>query len=320
MGLDRTVGALEKVILSVTKFFNAIGVFFLTMMMVIITVDVILRYFFNSPIDGSLELIQCVLVLTVLLAIPYTTVRKLHVSIDIVTSKLSESVRSRLERIVILISLVLCSLLVWRTLKFAMLKYQNNEMSSVLNIPFAPFVAVVAFGFALAGVGLLVQLLRHIEHGIKGWRQGILWLFIGAAIIATFYVAATQLRYMPWRISLFTTGLIGLALVFAAFLAGLPIFLSLIFVGFFGMCYLRGLPAGLSLMGSIPYSTVSHYEFSVIPLFVLMGEFCFYSGIGRDLYDMAYKWLGRLPGGLSIGTVGACGGFAAVCGDSMATA
>jgi len=73
-------------------------------------------------------------------------------------------------------------------------------------------------------------------------------------------------------------------------------------------------------MGSIPYNTASHYEFSVIPLFVLMGEFCFFSGIGRDLYDMAYKWVGPLPGGLSMGTVCACGGFAAVCGDSMATA
>ncbi|MBW1802535.1 MAG: TRAP transporter large permease [Deltaproteobacteria bacterium] len=112
----------------------------------------------------------------------------------------------------------------------------------------------------------------------------------------------------------------GLALVFAAFLAGLPVFLSLMLVGFLGMAYLRGTPAGLSIMGSIPYNTASHYEFSVIPLFVLMGEFCFFSGIGKDLYDMAYKWVGPLPGGLSMGTVCACGGFAAVCGDSMATA
>ncbi|MFH1491387.1 MAG: TRAP transporter small permease subunit, partial [Pseudomonadota bacterium] len=320
MGFDRTVGALEKLILSVTRFFNAIGVFFLTMMMVTITVDVVLRYFFNAPIDGSLEIIQAILVLTILLAIPYTTVRKQHVSIDIVTSKFSERVRARLEGMMTFISLALCALLVWRAVIYAMLKYRTNEMSTVLHIPLAPLVGVVAFGFALAGVVLLIQILRHIDQEIKGWKQGILWMVIGAAIFAVLYVAATELRYLPWRLSLFTTGLIGLALVFAAFLAGLPIFLSLIFVGFFGMCYLRGLPAGLSIMGSIPFSTVSHYEFSVIPLFVLMGEFCFYSGIGRDLYDMAYKWLGRLPGGLSIGTVGACGGFAAVCGDSMATA
>jgi len=117
-----------------------------------------------------------------------------------------------------------------------------------------------------------------------------------------------------------TAGVIGLILIFVTFLAGLPVFLSLLLVGFLGMCYLRGAPAGLSLMGSIPFNTSSHYEFSVIPLFVLMGEFCFYSGIGRDLYNMAYKWVGALPGGLAMGTVTACGGFAAVCGDSMATA
>ena len=96
----------------------------------------------------------------------------------------------------------------------------------------------------------------------------------------------------------------------------MPVFLSLILVGFLGMSYLRGTTAGLSIMGSIPFNTASHHEFSVIPFFVLMGEFFYFSGIGRDLYDMAYKWVGPLSGGLSMGTVCACGGFAAVCGDT----
>jgi C4-dicarboxylate transporter DctM subunit len=58
----------------------------------------------------------------------------------------------------------------------------------------------------------------------------------------------------------------------------------------------------------------------VIPLFVLMGEFCFYSGLGKELYDTAYKWIGQQPGGLAMGTIAGCAGFASVCGDSMATA
>jgi tripartite ATP-independent transporter DctM subunit len=117
-----------------------------------------------------------------------------------------------------------------------------------------------------------------------------------------------------------TAGLIGLGFLFVAFLSGLPIFVCLMLVGFLGMAYLRGTPSALSVMGSIPFNTTSHYEFSVIPLFVLMGEICFFSGLGKDLYDMAYKWVGPLPGGLAMGTVCACGGFAAVCGDSLATA
>jgi len=320
MGFNKTIQSLENLSLSVTKFFNAIGVFFLAMMMITISVDVILRYFFNSPIDGSLEIIQFILVLTILLAIPYTTVKRQHVAIDIVTSKLSKKARTRLDSLMVFISLILCSLVVWRSLQYAGLKHRTGEISTVLSIPLAPLVYVVAFGFALVACVLIVQLLRHVEQDIKGWKQGLLWFIVGAAILAAFYLAANELRYLPWRISLVAAGVIGLGLVFAAFLAGLPVYLALILVGFFGMCYLRGLPAGLSIMGSVPFNTTSHYEFSVIPLFVLMGEFCFFSGIGRDLYDMAYKWVGPLPGGLSMGTVGACGGFAAVCGDSMATA
>ena len=320
MGLDKTAGLLEKISFSVTRFINAIGVFFLAVMMIIITLDVILRYFFNSPIDGSLELIRFVLVLTVLLAIPYTTVRKQHVSIDIVTSKLSEKTRYRLESLMVFLALILTSLVVWRSIKYALLKHQTNEMSTILHIPFSPFVFVVAFGFALMGCVLLIQLFRLVEKRVKSWKQALLWFILGVAISTAIYLAATELRYLPWRLNIVTAGVIGLGFVFVAFLAGMPVFLSLILVGFLGMSYLRGTTAGLSIMGSIPFNTVSHYEFSVIPLFVLMGEFCFFSGIGRDLYDMAYKWVGPFPGGLSMGTVGACGGFAAVCGDSMATA
>ena len=320
MGLDKTVGVLERIIFSVTRFVNAMGVFFLIMMMAVITVDVVLRYIFNRPIQGSLEMVMFMLVLTILFGIPYAAVRRQHVSIDIITSQLSEHKRSVLECIMLLISLILAIIVVWRSVQYAMLKHSMNEASAVLQLPFSPFVFAVAFGFALLALAFCIQLLRHVEQDIQSWKQVILWVVVGAAIIAAFYLAASEMRHLPWRVSLIATGVIGLGFIFAAFLAGMPVFLSLILVGFLGMCYLRGIPAGLSLMGSIPYNTASHYEFSVIPLFVLMGEICFFSGIGRDLYDMAYKWVGPLPGGLSMGTICACGGFAAVCGDSMATA
>lgn len=320
MSLDRAITSMEGISFSVTRFVNAIGVFFLTMMMLVITVDVLSRYLFNLPIEGSLEIIRFVLVLTILFGIPYTTTRKQHVSIDIVTSKLSPWLRSRLESIMILISLLLVIVVVWRAIRYALLKNSMNEISAVLQIPFSPFVFAVAFGFALTGCVLVIQLLRKMETDIESFKQAVLWFIVGAVIVLLFYLAAKELRYIPWRVGLVTAGVLGLAFVFVAFLAGLPVFLSLFLVGFLGMCYLRGTTAGLSIMGSIPFNTASHYEFSVIPLFVLMGEFCFFSGIGRDLYDMAYKWVGPLPGGLSMGTVCACGGFAAVCGDSMATA
>ena len=320
MNFDKTVGVLEDVSFSVTRFINAIGVCCLACMMMLITADVFLRFFFNLPIEGSLEMIRFILVLTILFGIPYATARKQHITIDIITSKLSAKTRSVQESIVLLIALIFSIIVIWRTTLFAMKQYKINWITVVLEMPYYPFILAVAFGFALMACVFCIQLLRNIEQGVKSWKQAMIWFMTGAVIVCVIYLAATELRNLPWRTGYVATGLIGLALVFVAFLAGLPVFLSMMVVGFLGMIYMRGIPAGLSIMGSIPFNCVSHYEFSVIPLFVLMGEFCFFSGIGKDLYDMAYKWVGQLPGGLSMGTICACGGFAAVCGDSMATA
>ena len=56
------------------------------------------------------------------------------------------------------------------------------------------------------------------------------------------------------------------------------------------------------------------------PLFILMGEMAYLSGMSEELFNAAYKWFGRLPGGLSIASVAGCAGFSAVCGDSLSTA
>lgn len=312
------LNSLEDICLSITKFFNSIGMFFLTMMMAVTTADVIFRFFFNLPITGSLEIISFSLVITIMLAIPYTTVKKQHVTVDIVTFKLNDRKRFILESINLLVAVILIGVIVWRTILYALLRW--DEWTAVLHLPQWPFVLVVAFGFILMGLVFLIQLIQHVDLRNKSLRQFIIRMIAGVIIIAVFYFAAANLRNLPWSIDYVFVGVIGMIFLFIAFLAGMPVFLSMILVGFLGLCYLRGLPAGLSIMGSAPFSTASLYEFSVLPLFVLMGELCFFSAIGKDLYDMAYKWLGSLPGGLSMGTVGACGGFAAVCGDSMATA
>jgi len=320
MQFKKTLEALEAASFSFTRYINGAGVFSLAIMMLVTTVDVLSRFFFNAPITGSIEITGFLLVLTILLGIPYAAAKREHITIDIVTSKLPDRMRLNLTSITLFIAIVLFGVVVWRSVDYAFLMHRMHRVTAVLRMPISPFVLVVAFGFAVTGLVLLINLLQNIDRGVKNWKQAIIWGGVGVFIVFVLYFCTFWLRDLSWGVGLVTAGLIGLGLLFAAFLFGLPVFTSLILIGYVGMCYLRGPDAGLSIMGSSPFSTVSHYTFSVIPLFVLMGEFCFYSGIGRDLYDMAYKWVGHLPGGLSMGTVGACGGFAAVCGDSMATA
>ena len=66
--------------------------------------------------------------------------------------------------------------------------------------------------------------------------------------------------------------------------------------------------------------TATDYNFSLIPMFILMGVLATASGMSKELFRTGYAWLGQFRGGLALATIGACGGFAAICGSSVATA
>lgn len=114
-------------------------------------------------------------------------------------------------------------------------------------------------------------------------------------------------------------GVIGIILMLYLLFTGMNIGLSFLFVGFVGFVLLNGMNSALGLMRSSVYTTASSYSFSVVPLFILMGQFAYHSGITKDLYDVASKWLGRASGGLACATVIACAAFGAVCGSIAAT-
>ncbi|MBN1376505.1 MAG: TRAP transporter large permease subunit [Dehalococcoidia bacterium] len=117
-----------------------------------------------------------------------------------------------------------------------------------------------------------------------------------------------------------TIGFIGIIILFIVLMLRMPIGFGMALVGFVGFWYLSNFDAAVSMIKLVPFRTFSSYDLSVIPLFVLMGELCFFSGLSKALYDTVHNWLGHLPGGLAMATVGACAGFAAISGSSMATA
>ncbi len=121
--------------------------------------------------------------------------------------------------------------------------------------------------------------------------------------------------------SLAVVGIVGIVvLLFLFFILRVPIAFSMMLVGVAGYAYIVSLGSGISLLGRVPYVTAASYDLSQIPLFTLMGYFALHSGISKELYETMYKWLGRLPGGLSMATIGASTAFASICGSSTATA
>lgn len=118
----------------------------------------------------------------------------------------------------------------------------------------------------------------------------------------------------------FVVCLIGIGFLFLLIALRMPLAFAFISVGFLGLLYSHGPSAALLTLAQKPYETVVHFGYVAIPLFILMGFFCFYAGISRDLYSFFYKWIGGIPGGLAMATVTSCGAFAAVSGSSVATA
>jgi tripartite ATP-independent transporter DctM subunit len=114
-------------------------------------------------------------------------------------------------------------------------------------------------------------------------------------------------------------GALGIVAMLVLIFWGTPIGVAMGLVGFVGFALMSGLDPALAVLGIGPFSSVSSYTLTVIPLFVLMGQFAAMSGLSRELYDTANRWLGHRRGGLAMANVVACGGFAAVCGSSLAT-
>jgi C4-dicarboxylate transporter, DctM subunit len=115
-------------------------------------------------------------------------------------------------------------------------------------------------------------------------------------------------------------GLIGLILVLALFFTGIELGFAMAVVGFLGFSYIVSLKAGLNLLAKDIFDVLSSYGFTVIPLFIFMGQLAFNAGIAKRLYDTAYKFFGHIPGGLAMATVGGATAFKAICGSSPATA
>jgi C4-dicarboxylate transporter DctM subunit len=117
-----------------------------------------------------------------------------------------------------------------------------------------------------------------------------------------------------------TVGIIGIVAALVLFATGIEMFFAMFVVGFLGFAYLVTWDAALNLLAKDFFDTFSSYSLTVIPLFVLMGQIAFNSGVAKKLFDAAYKYVGQIPGGLAISTVMGATAFKAICGSSPATA
>jgi tripartite ATP-independent transporter DctM subunit len=117
-----------------------------------------------------------------------------------------------------------------------------------------------------------------------------------------------------------TIGIIGLAVILLMFLTGIELGFAMALVGFVGFGIIVSMKAALNLLAKDIFDVFASYGFTVIPLFVLMGQVAFNAGIAKRLYHSAYRFIGHIPGGMAMATVVGATAFKAICGSSPATA
>ena len=313
-GADQTLSKLiskMKSLDTLVRILSYAGTSFLIVLIGLSTVDVVLRYFFNSPIPGTIEIIELTMVVLVFFSIAYTHVTKSHVRVEVLSGVLKPSGKLILESIACFNSIVVLLLVIWRSAVFA---FETPDMTMIHGIPITPFAALVPLGSILM---LLLFIRDYLEILAKSVKIGLKFSVTVVPVLVSIFIgiALTMLTFLELDSPIL--GAIGLVTMMVFLLSGMPVGFGLMAVGFLFISSIRGLDAGFEMLGHTWFDTVAQYPWAAAASFIVMGFICLNSGFGKNLFYAASRWFGHMRGGLCISSIGAIAGFAAVSGDTL---
>jgi tripartite ATP-independent transporter DctM subunit len=308
----------EKIQIAVERGFNVFSAAVITFMMLLTSIDVVLRYVFNSPIPGVYTLVEMLILGAVFPAIAYVQQVRGMVRVDVFIDRLKGSPRTAFELATLFLALVAFALLCWQ---IGILAWEawitgNYEMG-IIEWPFWPPMTVMTIGLGLLCLrfvtdikNYLIELRKNSSH----WRLFLIFSLLPLAAFAVFLGLVKPGQFDPM-----TIGWIVLAAMIVVLLMGLPVAFGLLLVGAVGAWVLSGPAKTLSLLGIVPYDRISYYPLSVVPLFILMGHLAHQAGFASSMYDTVQKWVGHIPGSMAQATVLGGAAFGAACGAGIAS-
>ena len=144
-----------------------IGAVILTSMMALVFTDVFLRYVFNKPLSGSVEIVEVMMALCIALGMAYTGITKGHISVELLVSRFSPKTQAALDVFHFLIATTLFLFMCWKTAQQALVVGRRNVTTTVLEIPIYPFVWVLSICAGLLGLVFFLQFLEAISKVVK---------------------------------------------------------------------------------------------------------------------------------------------------------
>lgn len=316
--IDKTSMSLNSVLEPTTKGMHFFSGILLFLMPIPVILDVIFRFTASKSVPGVIEIEEFMLGVTIFFGLAFVQWKNDHVKIELLTSRFPKWVQDLLEVGMCSAGTVLFSLMSFALYHDGLKKIAGNEISFSLNIPVGPFRYMAAFGAGVMALAVLLTTLKAIGRVVEAEKGQ--WLVL-PVVIGCGLLVLPLLGFYPEDLEGAAAGLTGMAILFTLLFLGMPIGFGMAIVGFIGMTVIyQGSGPALGMVGIVSYSQSASYMFTVVPMFILMGQFAYHSGISADLFRTGQVWLGKLPGGLAMSSVGGCAGFSAVCGDSLATA
>ncbi|MBA7524790.1 hypothetical protein ES705_16934 [subsurface metagenome] len=319
-GLEKIDVFLDKITVYPSRLLRDIGGIILFILVIMTAIDVGGRYLFSKPLPATYELTQIMFCLIIFFGMSWLAIQKGHIKIDLFLRRLPLNIREILDFITGLLSLMICIIISWQAIEQAIILSHDNAKTFIWRIPLFPFEFLIALTMALFAIILLGNIIKSLVNVVK--KEGFLWLWLIPGSILSLLLIMTPMfsRCLFFGIEGPAFGGVSIIIFLVLLFFGMPVGFALFLMAYIGMGYMVNVDVGLKLLAMTPYSISTTYVYSVMPLFIAMGLLSAVSGIARDLYESSYTWIGHQRGGLAMATVVACAFFAAICGDSMATA
>ena len=282
------------------------------------TVDVI-GGLFGRPLASAQEFTEVLELIMVYTGIGYIQAKRNNIMVEMFYERFSRPVQKVLDIVLVGVTGVVFCFVSWRLGVLALDKLHSGEITLLLEFPVYIMPLVGAMGCIFMVLAIFANVLEDVCWLVQ--ERKIVLLLLAFFLLVVLATSGLWLSSYPWLQHRGLLGALGMLFLMVMLMLGCPVGLAMMCIGLIGLLlsYRTASPA-YSMLGVSCFSTAKNYMYSVVPMFVLMGEFAAVSGISRDLFSAAKTWLGRLPGGLAVASVSGCAGFAAVSGDSMATA
>jgi TRAP-type C4-dicarboxylate transport system permease small subunit len=167
MWINKVIQSLNRIVHPLVRITNSVAAVILVAMMFLAAMDVLLRYLFNRPISGAMELTEYMMVILVSLGLAYCAFVKGHVSVEVLTSRFSSKVQAVLNCITYFLSFGFFSLITWQSIKYIRLMFKSHLISAVLHIPAFPFIAMLSLGSLAFSLVLLADFLDYLSQVVN---------------------------------------------------------------------------------------------------------------------------------------------------------